>query len=48
MKVEVKEFNNELAKKIDMIYRFAGVSSNLTSGCIKKYQKNKYCLCQTS
>ena len=37
MKVEVKELkiSNELAKKIDMICRFAGVSSTLTSGCVK-------------
>lgn len=37
MKVEVKELkiSNELQKKIDMICRFAGVSSNLTSGCVK-------------
>ena len=37
MKVEVKELkiSNDLQKKIDMICRFAGVSSNLTSGCIK-------------
>ncbi len=37
MKVEVKKLkiSNELQKKIDMICRFAGVSSNLTSGCIK-------------
>lgn len=32
MKVEVKELkiSNELQKRIDMICRFAGVSSNLT------------------
>lgn len=37
MKVEVKELkiSNELQKKIDMICRFAGVSPNLTSGCVK-------------
>lgn len=37
MKVEVKELkiSNELQKKIDMMCRFAGVSSNLTSGCVK-------------
>ncbi len=37
MKVEVKELkiSKELQKKIDMICRFAGVSSNLTSGCVK-------------
>ena len=37
MKVEVKELkiSNELAKKIDMICRFAGVSLTLTSGCVK-------------
>ena len=37
MKVEVKELkiSNELQRKLDMICRFAGVSSNLTSGCVK-------------
>ena len=37
MKVEVKELkiSNELQRKIDMICRFVGVSSNLTSGCVK-------------
>ncbi len=37
MEVEVKELeiSSELKKKIDMICRFAGVSSNLTSGCVK-------------
>ncbi len=37
MKVEVKEskISKELQKKIDMICKFAGVSSNLTSGCVK-------------
>ena len=37
MKVEVKELkiSNELQRKIDMICRFAGVSSNLTRGCVK-------------
>lgn len=37
MKVEVKglKLSKELQKKIDMICRFAGVSSNLTSGCVK-------------
>lgn len=37
MKVEVKELkiSNELQKKIAMICRFAGVSSTLTSGCVK-------------
>ena len=50
MKIEVKELkiSNELQKKIDMICRFAGVSSTLTNGCVKKYQRNKYCLCETS
>ena len=37
MKVEVKELkiSKELQKKIDMICRFAGVSSNLISGYVK-------------
>ena len=37
MKVEVKELkiSNELQRKIDMICRFVGVSSNLTRGCVK-------------
>lgn len=37
MKVEAKELkiSKELQKKVDMICRFAGVSSNLTSGCVK-------------
>ena len=31
-----------------MICRFASVRLNLTSGCVKKYQRNKYCLCKIS
>ncbi len=50
MKVEVKELkiSNELQKKIDMICRFAGVSSNLTSGCVKNIKGTNICLCETS
>ncbi len=37
MKEEVKEskISKDLQNKIDMICKFAGVSSNLTSGCVK-------------
>ena len=37
MKVEVKELkiSNELQRKIDMICRFAGISYEFSSGCVK-------------
>ena len=37
MKLEVKELkiSNELQRKIDMICRFAGISYEFSSGCVK-------------
>ena len=37
LEIEVKELEvgSELSRRIDMICRFVGVSSNLTSGCVK-------------